>query len=242
MAFDAKERGIPMGMIVNLISAFTNARVSIGDLFDKILNFFTNVLALDILAPLKGILDIFFAGALKPFAFVLLGLVVACFGQKLIGVGKYVFAALLGFGFGYIYAAAIIGFVPALLLGLAGAVVCVILNRFVYLGFLAAVSAYPVYYFLYIGASSSLMFAYKNLVICAAAALAFAFGVIIFRKSIVEKAGTAFLGAYLTVYHAVSIFDPRSLGILEGDTILYVLMLVIAAVGFVIQVKTRKRY
>ena len=231
-----------MGMIINLISAFKNAQVTIDGLFDKILNFFTNVLALDILAPVKGILDLVFGGSMRALALIVVGLVIACFGQRLLGVGKLVFAALLGFGFGYIYAAAILSFVPAILLGAVGAVVCVVLSKFVYLGFLALISAYPVYYILYIGAVGALVFAHKSFLLSAVPALIFAFGVIIFRKSIVEKALTALLGGYLAVYQLINVFDPRSLGILEGDTILFALVAVIAAVGMLVQIKTRKRF
>lgn len=222
-----------MGFIMNLVSALKNATISLEDFLLKFKNIFANLFEIELLAPVKGIFE-------SAIVLILLGLVVAAFGQRLLGVGKVVVIAMLGFSLGYGYIAPVLGFLPELVVGLAVAVVCVILNKFVYLALLAGLTAYPVYFLLYTGYFATFGFAAQNFVLCAAAALAAAFAVIIFRKSIVEKVATAVLGAYLVVYNMIDIFDPRTL--IEGDMILFALMGVIALVGLLVQVKTRKRY
>ncbi len=229
-----------MDFIMNLVSSFKNATISIEDFLLKFKNIFTNLFEIELLAPVKGILDSVLVGTVKALALILVGLLIAAFGQRLLGVGKVVVIALLGFSLGYGYIAPILGFLPEIVVALAVAVVCVILNKFVYLALLAALTAYPIYFLLYTGYFATFGFAAQNFVLCAVVAAAAAFAVIIFRKSIVEKVATAFLGAYLVVYNMIEIFDPRTL--VEGDMILFALMGVIALVGLLIQVKTRKRY
>ena len=235
-----------MGAITTFLDGVKNATLSLTDLFAKVGDFFNQILAIDVVANVQGMIDGVLASIPygKAIVLMVIGLIIALFGKRLLGVLKFVAAVVVGFGVGALYLAPYVTFVPEWVVGIVAAVVFALLFKVVYIVGLVALTGYSVYWTCFTAAvlPSVLAFTKGNMIFSAVAAVVAIVLVLVLLK-FVEKVYTAVAGAYLIVVQLIKIWDPRSLGVLvANDLILFIIMGVIALIGLIIQIKTRKRY
>lgn len=236
-----------MEKIMAFLDGVKNATLSLTDLFAKVGEFCENFLAIDVIASVQGMADGFIANI--PFGsaliFIVVGLLIALFGKRILGALKFVAAVIVGFGVGTLYIAPLVSFIPqAWIVGLVCAVVFALLFKVVYIVGIVALTGYSVYWTCFTAAVLPAVtgFTKGNLLFSAIAAVVAIVLVLVLLK-FVEKVYTSVLGAWMITTNLVAIWDPRSLGVLtQNDLILYIIMGVIALIGLIIQIKTRKRY
>ena len=241
------KRLFPMGAITTFLDGVKNATLSLTDLFAKVGEFCENFLAIDVIATVQGMADGFIANI--PFGsalvFMVVGLLIALFGKRILGALKFVAAVIVGFGVGTLYLAPLVSFVPqAWIVGAVCAVVFALLFKVVYIVGLVAISGYSVYWVAFTAAVLPQVTAFTkgNMIYSAVAAVVAVVLVLVLLK-FVEKVYTAVLGAWMITTNLVVVWDPRSLGVLtQNDLILYIVMGVLALIGLLVQIKTRKRY
>ena len=235
-----------MGAITTFLDGVKNATLSLTDLFANIGAFCDKILAIDLIATVQGMADGFIASI--PFGsaivFMVVGLLIALFGKRILGALKFVAAVIVGFGVGAIYLAPLVTFVPDFVVGLVCAVVFALLFKVVYIVGLVALTGYSVYWACFTAAVLPAVTAFtQNNMIFSAAAAVVAIVLVLVLLKFVEKVYTSVLGAWMITVNLITIWDPRSLGVLvANDLILYIVMGVIALIGLIIQIKTRKRY
>ena len=236
-----------MEKIMAFLDGVKNATLSLTDLFAKVGDFFNQILAVDVVANVQGMIDGVLANVPygKALVLIVIGLIIALFGKRLLGVLKFIAAVVIGFGVGTIYLAPLVSFIPqAWIVGLVTAVVFALLYKVVYIVGIVALTGYSVYWTCFTAAvlPSVLAFTKGNMLFSAIAAVV-AIVIVLVLLKFVEKVYTAVAGAYLIVVQLIKIWDPRSLGILvANDLILFIIMGVIALIGLIVQIKTRKRY
>ncbi len=188
------------------------------------------------------------AAVIHPFVgFILLALALVelLFGKRLLGFQRFLGAFAVGFAAAMVYLVPVIeGLVPAIaefgwIVGIVVGVIAILLRKLIYILLYIAAFAYIPYYLVF---SGTLLPAFGgNLIYAAAAAGVVALLALLLRKW-VEMLGFAALGAYcvtkvLDVHFGVIDMIPFD-GMIVGLAIVGVLTLI----GFIIQVKTRKRY
>lgn len=180
---------------------------------------------------------------------VVLSVVVAMFGKKMIGFLKFLFFFIVGFAIGTHLLATLIPAdvnIKAWLIGLIIAIVAGVLYRFLYIVLYSVTVGYGAYILLYNGffISESISFTVGRALVClaiAAVVLLFAF----LFKRFVEMIGTAALGGWLaSSIFAKQIYDFTQWGIFGNARWVAILIptLIIAILGAFIQIKTRRRY
>lgn len=165
----------------------------------------------------------------------------AFFGKKLLGPQKFIAFLAVGFGAGEVYVAPllvnILPSLPAWVSGLVIGLIAALLCKFLYWIAVAVAAGYSVFMVLY----TDMFFALPEpkQIIAAVAALVAIILVFIFLKFF-ERLGTAFLGGYLSTVLLMKAVDfsfiPLDLAITK-----WILVGVIALLGFLVQIATRSR-
>ena len=176
-----------------------------------------------------------------PFIMMASMLLIALFGKKLLPVVKFISSFAVGFGLGVYYispiVADIVSSIPAWVSGLIVGILAALIYRLVYVLFFAAFALYGTYTLCFwalgdlLGGLGDL----KGYIFLAVAAVVMIVAFIL--RKYVEMLGTAALGGQvlsklLAEFLAIEFLIEYS----------WILMIVIALLGFFVQVKTRKRY
>ena len=179
--------------------------------------------------------------------FIVIGLTVAFYGQKITGIIKFWVFFVIGFSVGVHYLSPIIPdtvHIQSWIIGLVVAIVTAVLYKYLYYALIAAAVGYSVYLSCYAGffiSATSTYTAGKSTVslvvalVCVAIVLAF--------NKWTDRILTAALGGYIVassfsggIYNLSSLFpNSEYLGTL-------IVALVIAAIGFIFQFKKREVY
>ncbi len=165
----------------------------------------------------------------------------AFFGKKLLGLQKFIAFLAVGFGAGEVYVAPllvdILPSLPAWVSGLVIGLIAALLCKFLYWIAVAVAAGYSVFMVLYTDMFFTLP--EPKQIIAAVAALVAIILVFIFLKFF-ERLGTAFLGGYLSTVLLMKAVDfsfiPLDLAITK-----WILVGVIALLGFLVQIATRSR-
>ena len=183
------------------------------------------------------------AGIIATAVLLVLSLLQLFVGKKLLGFQKFILFLFVGFTCGALYLAPVVeGFglpvlVPGIVVGVIAALLCKPLYVISYI-FTAAASIFSLCY------SGAILpdITEGNLIIGAAAAVVAVVLALVLRK-VIEFVGTSFLGAlcaYLCIDTLIGGFDA-----MLGDAVAivkWVIIGVLALVGLIVQVKTRRRY
>ena len=233
-----------------------------GDFFNSVITGAFNFEAIG--AAIKGFVDSTFAsptlsglwakameffasiGIIFPLVLLGLSLIELFFGKKLIGLQRFLLCAVAGYGVGVVFVSPLINKVFALPDYVSGAVVALVLAvlcKFVYFVAVAVASGYSAYLVIMTGMIPFIPFTGNKLV---SAGIAAAVVLIVFLLlKYVEMAGTSFLGAFFIARIVTTFFyDYRTIGFIQNYAAIVdiVLIAIVALVGFIVQVKTRKRY
>lgn len=180
--------------------------------------------------------------------FLALALVETFFGAKLMTLQKLIASFVGGFVVGVHWISPIVDTVFVVapwIVGLVIGAVALILFNFCYFVFIIGVAGYPVYYLCYNAAAIPQLtgFTKENMIFSAIAA-AVAVIIVCLLLKYVEIVGTSLLGGYFSALCIKTMYDFTTLEFLQGyETIsFYVVIGVIALLGFVFQFKTRRRY
>lgn len=175
--------------------------------------------------------------------------VVALFGKKMIGFLKFVFFFVIGFALGTHLLTPIISEaveIPGWIVGTVVALVSAVLYRFLYIVLYSAVAGYGMYILAYHGFYIQGESNYSNgkAIGCLVAA-AIAIAVALIFKKYIEMIGTAVLGGWLSSWIIANfVYNFTTFPIFGGITWVAILVpaVIIAALGAVVQIKTRRRY
>ena len=165
----------------------------------------------------------------------------AFFGKKLLGPQKFIAFLAVGFGAGEVYVAPllvdILPSLPAWVSGLVVGVIAALLCKFLYWVAVAVAAGYSVFFVLYTDKFFTLP--EPKQIIAAVAALVVIVLVFIFLRFF-ERLGTAFLGGYLS---AVLLMKAVDLSFIPLDIAVtkWIVVGVIALLGFLVQIATRSR-
>lgn len=166
-------------------------------------------------------------------------------GKRLLGVQKFLGAFAVGFAAGAVYLVPLIAkLIPAIadlgwVVGIVTGVIAVLLRKILYMALYIIAFAYIPYFVLYSGAIVDATA--NNLVIAAAGAVVVVVLAVVLRKW-VETLGLAALGAYCVTSVLDVKFGVIDMIPLNGMFVGLALVGVLTLIGFIIQVKTRKRY
>ena len=187
--------------------------------------------------------------SIVPYVLIALCIAVAFFGKKMMPVIKFSAFFVLGFVLGVYYITPLLNdiiAIPPWVSGLVIAIVAAVLYRFLYFATYAVAVGYSVYILCYSGFYLAPEVEYTSGKALVSLVIALAAVVLAFiLMKYVEIVGTSLLGGYLVaVVLRGLIYDYRELGFLESTPWLgaLVITLVIAIPGFIVQLKTRRRY
>ena len=180
---------------------------------------------------------------------VILCVIVAMFGKKMIGSLKFIFFFVMGFVLGTHLLAPLLPSevkISAWIIGLVIAVVSAVLYRILYILLYSTVVGYGAYIILYNGffVAKETDFSLGKSLTCLLVAAVVLVIALVFRR-FVEMIGTAALGAWLATWIFVAqIYDFTVWGLFAGARWLALLIptLIIGLLGAWIQIKTRRRY
>ncbi|MBO7303801.1 MAG: hypothetical protein J6V09_01070 [Clostridia bacterium] len=174
---------------------------------------------------------------------VILSVLIALFGHKAMAVIKFVFFFVIGFFLGTHLLAPLIPpevAIPPIIVGLIVGFVAAVLYRFLYVLLYSVAFGYGTYVLLYNGSiiHEEMVYNLGKSAICLICAIVVVVVALIFKKFI-EMVGTAFLGGWL----AVKLFDLTLLPYSGGNIVAIMIpAVIIAAIGAVVQIRTRRRY
>lgn len=233
--------------LTNVFNGIINASYTFEDIWSKIKTVYTHVTevsCVDLVDSVKTALS----GVVPFMAYIIIALALleTFFGKKLIGIQKFVLSFVLGFLGGAAVVAPVISKlveIPEWISGLVVGVVAAVLCKIVYWLVYVFAAGYSVYMILLSGAYLEFITASTkgNQVIALAGAVVAIVLALIFRN-LIERAGTAALGAWGLVYGVKKLYDFTALVPGAEKIVGLVVFGVIALVGFIVQVKTRKRY
>ncbi len=202
---------------------------------------------MNIWAALMKFLDPIYGAV--PYIIIILCLVMAFFGKKLMPVLKFIGCFFVGFVCGVYFIGptlmSIIN-VPPWVCGLVLAIIAAVLYRFIYYVAYAVAGTYCVYMLCYMGfyMREGVEHTASKSMVCLGIAIGVTVLAFIFRKY-VEMAGTALLGGYLISYTIrCMIYDYKALEWLQDIPWVgaAVITLIIGVPAFIFQYKTRQRY
>jgi len=196
----------------------------------------------------RSFIDPFYS--VVPYILIVLALIVAFFGKKIIGLIKFVACAFVGFFAGMYFVHPLITdliTIPSWITGIVVAIVAAVLYRFLYLAAYAIGFGYCAYILCYTGfylRGEEVVHTDSMAIVCLAIAVGVVVLLFIFRKY-VEMLGTAILGGYLVSYIIrCMIYDYKALEFVQAApwAAAAVITAVIAIPAFLVQYKTRRRY
>ena len=235
---------------VDFFNAVKEARFTFDVIWDAVRNLFADMLSNpDVGAVIDGFLN-----GIEPIfnialiVGIVLALVVAFFGRKIIGVIKFVAFFALGFLLGAHLLTPLLPpeiALPGWLIGIITALIAGVLSKFVYVVVYAVIAGYAVYGFTYYGFLLTPEPAYSNTRALVALGVSVVCVVILFViKKYIEMLGTAILGSWLAAIAFAGVYDFTALPIFAGHEWLGTLILtaLLSIISFFVQVKTRRRY
>lgn len=182
-----------------------------------------------------------------PIGYIVLALILAFFGKRIYALPRFLAFFFVGFLLGTYFLAPIISPIipqlPAWVIGVVIATIVSVLSKFLYYVIYTVAVAYPVY------SLSFSLIPLDGLTIEGKCWIAFGISVVVtvialLLRKFIEMAGTAALGGYIVAESIRFYFDYTTLDFLSGIEWVGILVitLVIALIGFIVQVKTRERY
>ena len=230
-----------------IVNSLMNATITITGILNYLKDLVAKTLAetavAGVLDTVKGLLNPVWA--YRYIVLMVLALVVALFGKRMFGLLKFLGGFFAGFCVGVVFLAPKLTFLPSYVTGAVIGLVVALLMKFLYYVIVVAGVGYSAYYVAFSAAVLPAVFNFTkgNLLFSAIVAVVAVVLVLVLLKW-VEMLGTALVGAYVLTYALTFVYDVRTIGFLAnyGDIPLYVIMGVVALVGFIIQVKTRKKY
>lgn len=231
---------------MTFFNSIKDAAYSFTDIFAFFAGLWQEVMTSEGVSGILSIVDTALAAILPflPFIYLALGVVVLFFGQRLLGVLRFLAVFFVGFVAGVYYLAPIITFIPNLppwVVGLVVGIVAAVLSKLVY--FLAYIVC--AFYSVYLVCMTGLVvpeIAGNYIVALIVAGIALILALLL--KKIIERVGTAFLGGYAIASVVKGWYDFTSLEVFAGYEWLVMLSatLLLTLIGFIVQQKTRRRY
>ena len=178
-----------------------------------------------------------------PVILLVLSLVLAFAGRKLLGLVKFLACFVIGFCAGATYVAPLLGFVPPYVTALVLGFIAGILGKLVYKLAVLFAAGYGVYYIAFSGTLLPAITQYTaNNTVIAVVVAVIAIVLVFVLLKLVEMLGTATLGAWLAVLCIINLYDFTAL--IPGQEMLVknIAVAVIALIALFVQIKTRKRY
>lgn len=236
-----------MDKILAFFNDFKQGLFGFGVLKEKVGEFRDTVIGNPDLGFLKNLVDSL-AGIL-PFIMIGVMLIMAFFGKKLLPLAKFIFFFVLGFDLGVVYINPLIDKIvdiPSWVSGLILGILAAILYRLLYVLFFATAVFYSVFNVCYLGLGDALsgMGTMAPYIFMGVAAVAVILAFVL--RKYVEMLATAALGGYVIAdllgKHVFG--NYAAISFLAGNEWIATLVIavVIALPGFIVQVKTRRRY
>lgn len=235
-----------MDKILEFFNKFKAGEFGYSALKDAITKFDRTVAEHPDMSFIMDLLNSF--ASIIPYIMIASMLLIAFFGKKLLPFVKFISFFAVGFGLGVNFIHPLIVDVislPAWLSGLLIGILAAIIYRLLYVLFFATFTFYGVFTICYslLGTALDSFGDLKGFIFMAIAAVVMILA-FVFRKY-VEMLGTAALGGLVIAkLVANNIWDYTALEFLNGEAwiALLVVTVVIALPGFIVQVKTRRRY
>ena len=231
--------------IMSFLDSIKEARFDFNAIADAIVELYRDIIydpnVSEFVASVMDIIRPLYVSVMT--VLVILSVLIALFGKKMMAVLKFIFFLVIGFFLGMHYVASAIPpeiAIPPVIIGFIVGLISAVLYRFLYVALYATVVGYGTYAFLYNGSviHEEMVYNLGKSAVCLICAIVVVVVALIFKKYI-EMLGTALLGGWL----AVKLFDLTILPFSGGNLIaIMVPALIIAAVGTVVQIKTRRRY
>lgn len=232
-------------------SAVKEARFGFAELWQWITDLYYSItINADIAEVWSGIMRVLNPiYSVVPYLLIILSVAIAFFGKKMMPVIKFAAFFTLGFVLGVYYITPLLNnilTIPPWICGLVIAIVSAVLYRFLYFAAYAVAVGYSVYIVCYSGfyLTPAVDYTAGKSLVCLVIALAAVVLTFILMKY-VEMLGTSLLGGYLVALVVRGfIYEYRQLPFLQSTPWLgaLIITLVIAIPGFIVQVKTRRRY
>ncbi len=229
------------------LESIKNATITLEGIFGYLKNLVTTTLAnTDVAAGIEWVKSLLApVWEYRYYAFMVLALVVALFGKRLYGVLKFLGGFAAGFCVGVALLAPMVSFIPGWIVGLVVGLVVALLIKFLYYVVVVVGVGYAAYFCAYSATYLPQVFNFTkgNLLYSVIVAVVAIVLVLLLLKWI-EMLGTAALGGYCFALSLAYVYNICNISFLSGFGVIphYVVMGIIALVGFIIQVKTRKRY
>ena len=227
-----------------------NATLSLVDIFAYLTNMVTGTLEnsaiANVLDWVKGLLNPVWA--YRFYAFMLLAVILAFFGKRMYGFLKFIAGFFAGFCVGVDVLAPMIPFINeawAWIVGIIVGLVAALLIKFLYYVIVIVGVGYGAYWLAYSAAFLPQVFNFTkgnwmySLIVAAVALL-----LVLLLLKWIEMLGTAALGGYFFALSLAYVYNLTTVPFMStwGNIPHYIVMGVVALIGFIIQVKTRKRY
>ena len=185
-------------------------------------------------------------GVIVPAVLLVLSLVQAFFGRKLLGFQKFVGFFALGYlaGASMLHGLLVdvgIG-IPDWIIGIVAGIVLALLSQFLYIVLYIVISGYAMYMMTMGGQvlpEGITVMTVDNMVLSLVIVAVVVLLMLIFRKW-VEMIGTSVLGGYLTAISLEGVLLSLT-GSEPGEAIRIVVLVAVAILGFFVQIKTRRR-
>ena len=239
-----------MQKLIDFFNKFVAGEFGYGALKDSVKKFDTTIAEHPDMSSFMALINSF--ADIIPYIMIASMFLILFWGKKLLPIIKFITSFAVGFGLGVYFIAPLIDDVvsiPVWISGIVIGILAAIIYRLVYVIFFAVASFYSVYTVCYAllgnllnGLGTTKAYAFMGV---AAVGMLLMF---IFRKY-VEMFGTSYLGALVILKqlnaHVVS-FDFLDMRIAFASgldiALIALIALVPAIIGFIVQVKTRKRY
>ena len=233
-----------------LVNSIVNAEITIPDCISAIMILFNYVFSDPNIVTINELIrqTISIVEPYLPFIYMGLSLLLVFLGKRIFPLPRFLAFLWLGFLLGTYYLSPLVLSVlpdmPAWIIGVVIGVIAAVLSKFIYFLAYAVVIAYPIYQF------SFSVFLVDVLTpeggrYWVALAIALVVVVILFLlRKFVEMLGTAALGGFIIAESIRMLWDYTTLDFLKGIEWVGALAItvVIALIGFIVQVKTRERY
>ncbi len=174
------------------------------------------------------------------------GLVLVLFGKKILPVVKFAGLFLIGFGAGVEYLAPLVTFIPEWVIGLViGLVAALLCKIFYYVLVIAGVGsiAYSAFFGGQLGIEA-IDGIFKGNTVFSLIPAAVAILLVVLLLKWFEMLATAAYGAWMVAFNLHTVFPYLELDFVANiqEYVFLGLIALIALIGFIVQVKTRKRY
>ena len=235
---------------LSLVNSVVNAEISIPDCISAVMILFNYVFSDPNIVSVNEFirLAISVVEPYLPFIYIGLSIFLVFLGKRMFALPRFLAFLWLGFLLGTYYLSPLVLSVlpdmPAWIIGVVVGIIAAVLSKFIYFVAYAAVVAYPVYQL------SFSLFLVDVLTpeggrYWVALAIALVVVVIFFLlRKFIEMLGTAALGGFFIAESIRMLWDYTTLDFLNGIEWVGTLAItvVIALIGFIVQVKTRERY